>query len=216
VPEVKPAAESRRARSARLTRRRILDAAHALFIEQGYAATTIQQIAERADVAWQTVYSVFGNKPAILSAVFDVTVVGDDEPVPMLRRPFIRAIDAEPDPGAKMRILARHLRETGERTAGIMTVIESAAGTDAEIAALWRTVQDQRRYGMGVAATTFHQAGILRPGLGAERAADLLWFFSGPWAFRELASRGWSPDDFESWIAETLASQLLPVSPQES
>ena len=217
MPEVKPAAETRRARSARLTRRRILDAAHALFVEQGYAATTIQQIAEKADVAWQTVYSVFGNKPAVLSAVFDVTVVGDDDPVPMMRRPFIRQIDEEPDPRAKMRIFARHLRATGERTSAILSVIESAAGTDPEIAQVWRTLQDQRRYGMGAAARTFAEAGILRAGLDVDQAADLLWFFSGPWAYRALvAGRDWSPDNFEVWVSETLVTQLLEVTPQQS
>jgi AcrR family transcriptional regulator len=211
VPEVKPAA-GRRARSVRLTRRRILDAAHALFIEQGYAATTVQQIAGRADVAWQTVYSVFGNKPAILSAVWDVTVAGDDEPVPLMERPFVQAIADEPDPRAKMRIFARHLRVTGERTAGILSVIESAAGTDAEIAQVWQTLQDQRRYGMGAAAGDFQRSGILRPGLGVDRAADVLWFLTGPWAFRQfVGGRGWDPDAYEQWMAETLVSQLLPT-----
>ena len=212
MPEVKPAAESRRARSTRLTRRRILDAAHALFTEQGYAATTVQQIAERADVAWQTVYSVFGNKPAILSAAWDVTVAGDDEPVPVMERPFVQAIAEEPDPRAKMRIFARHLRVTGERTAGILSVIESAAGTDAEIAQVWQTLQDQRRFGMAAAAADFQRFGILRPDLGVDRAADILWFLTGPWAFRQFVGvRGWDPDAFEQWMAETLASQLLPT-----
>jgi TetR/AcrR family transcriptional regulator, regulator of autoinduction and epiphytic fitness len=211
VPEVKPPVESRRTRSARATRRRILDAAHALFVEQGYATTTVQQIAERADVAWQTVYAVFGNKPAILSAVFDVTVAGDDEPVPILDRPFVQQIDEEPDPHAKLAVFARHLRTTGERTAAIMSVIEAAGATDPEIAQLWRTLQDQRRSGLGRAAARFHEDGILRPGLSVDRAADVLWFFSGPWAFRELVTgRGWSPDDFETWAAATLAAQLLP------
>ena len=59
----------------------------------------------------------------------------------------------EPDPRAKMRIFARHLRATGERTSAILSVIESAAGTDPEIAQVWRTLQDQRRYGMGAART---------------------------------------------------------------
>jgi AcrR family transcriptional regulator len=214
VPEVKPPIEppleSRRARSARNTRRKILDAAHALFVEQGYTATTVQQIAARADVAWQTVYSVFGNKPAILSAVFDVTAVGDDEPVPMMQRPFVQEIEDEPDPRTKMRIFARHIRGVLERTAGILTVIESAAGTDAEIAALWRTLQDQRRYGMGVAAGRFQQGGILRPGLSVEKAADLLWFYGGPWTYRQLTARGWTSDEFEAWTADTLIAQLLP------
>ena len=88
----RPAPEGRRQKRARQTRRSILAAAHELFVRQGYARTTIQQIADQADVAWQTVYAVFGGKPAILSAVFDVAVAGDDEPVPVPERPFVRAI----------------------------------------------------------------------------------------------------------------------------
>src|SRR6478752_658798 len=139
-----PAPEGRRQKRARQTRRNILAAAHELFVRQGYARTTIQQIADQADVAWQTVYSVFGNKPAILSAVFDVAVAGDDEPVPVPARPFVQAIKDADDPGEKMRIFARHLRESGIRTAGVLSVIESAATTDPEIAGLWRKLQDQR------------------------------------------------------------------------
>jgi len=93
VPEVKvAAAEGRRQKKARQTRRRILAAAAELFTRHGYTVTTIQQIAEQADVAWQTVYSVFGTKAAVLSAVFDVAVAGDDEPIPVAERPFVQAI----------------------------------------------------------------------------------------------------------------------------
>jgi len=92
------AAEGRRQKKARQTRRRILAAAAELFTRQGYAATTIQQVAEQADVAWQTVYSVFGTKAAILSAVFDVAVAGDDEPAPVAERPFVQAIKDAADP----------------------------------------------------------------------------------------------------------------------
>ena len=92
----------RRQRQARETRRRIRAAACELFVRQGYATTTMQQIAAGADVAWQTVYSVFGNKAAILSEIFDVTVAGDDEPVEMKDRPFVREIAAAP--GARVRL----------------------------------------------------------------------------------------------------------------
>ncbi len=202
----------RRQERSRRTRQRILAAAQELFEQHGYATTTIQQIAARADVAWQTVYAVFRTKPAILSAVFDVAVAGDDEPVPVPERPFVAAIAAEPDPRGKARIFARHLREAGGRIAGVLSVIESAAATDPEIAALWRTLQDQRLTGMRMAARGFAAQGVLRPGLSEERAADLLWWFTGPWAYRALVTgRGWSPDDYEQWLAETLYTQVMAV-----
>src|SRR5271169_4687674 len=138
VTDVKASApQGRRQKQARQTRRRILAAAHELFTRQGYGATTIQQIADQADVAWQTVYSVFGTKAAVLSAVFDVAVAGDDEPVPVAERSFVQAIKEAADPRDKAGIFARHLRESAARTAGVLSVIDSAASTDPEIAVLW-------------------------------------------------------------------------------
>jgi hypothetical protein len=161
-------------------------------------------------VAWQTVYAVFGGKPAILSAVFDVAVAGDDEPVPVPERPFVQAIAEAGDPLAKARIFARHLREAGERIAGVLSVIESAAATDPEIADLWRELQDQRLRGMTMAARDFREQGALRPGLSVGRAADILWLYAGPWAYRSFVTdRGWSLDEYEAWIGDTLYTQLM-------
>jgi TetR/AcrR family transcriptional regulator of autoinduction and epiphytic fitness len=205
-----PASGGRRQQRSRETRRRIVASAHTLFVVQGYASTTIQQIAERGDVAWQTVYSVFGTKAAILSAVFDIAVAGDDEPVAVLHRPFVQAIAEAPRAADKTRILARHLRGTAERTASVISVIESAATTDPEIAQLWTTLQDQRSRGMGIAAASFAEQGMLRSELDARHAADILWFYTGPWAYRAFVTdRGWTLDEYEGWLAETLRTQLM-------
>jgi TetR/AcrR family transcriptional regulator, regulator of autoinduction and epiphytic fitness len=205
-----PAPEGRRQKRARQTRRSILAAADELFVRQGYARTTIREIADHADVAWQTVYAVFGGKPAILSAVFDVAAAGDDEPVPVPERPFVQAISDADDPREKARIFARHLRDTGARIAPVLTVIESAATTDPEISGLWRQLQDQLLRGMTMAANGFQQQGALRPGLSVARAADILWFYAGPWAYRCLVTgRGWTLDEYEAWIGDTLYTQLM-------
>ncbi len=210
MTEVKAAVEGRRQRKARQTRRHILDAAAELFTRQGYTSTTIQQVAEQADVAWQTVYSVFGTKAAILSAVFDVAVAGDDEPIPVAERPFVQAIRDAADPRDKAGIFARHLRESAARTAGVLSVIESAATTDPEIAALWRTLRNQGLRGMTLAAKGFQEQGVLRPGLTVARAADLLWLYVGPWAYRVLVTeRGWTLDEYEAWLGDTLCTQVM-------
>jgi TetR/AcrR family transcriptional regulator, regulator of autoinduction and epiphytic fitness len=219
VADVKPpaagiAATGRRARRALETRRRIRAAARELFIAQGYGTTTIRQIADRADVAWQTVYSVFGTKAAILSEVFDVTVAGDDEPIPMAERPFVRQITAARHPRDKARILAAHFRETTARSADIQSVIESAAATDADMAALWDTLMDQLFRGMTMAVTALRQQNALRTDLNLKQAADRLWWYAGPWAYRGLVTtRGWSLDEFENWLAETLYTQLMVPPP---
>lgn len=211
--EVPAKVEGRRQRAARETRRKIVAAAHDLFVEQGFAATTIQQIAERADVAWQTVYSVFGNKVAILSAVFDVAVAGDDEPVRVMDRPFAQAIRDTVDPVEKTRLHARHMRETYARIAGIVGVIEAGAGIDPGIGSLWHKLQEQRRYGMGLAAADILKAARAtgrQIRISDEQAGDILWFLTGPWAYRAfVVDRGWNLDAYEDWIAQTTATQLF-------
>jgi AcrR family transcriptional regulator len=211
VTEVKAAAaEGRRQKKARQTRRRILTAAAELFTRQGYTATTIQQIAELADVAWQTVYSVFGTKAAILSAAFDVAVAGDDEPIRVAERPFVQAIRDAADPREKADIFAHHLRESAARTAGVVSVIESAATTDPEIAELWRKLRDQGLRGMTLAARGFQEQGVLRSRLTVARAADILWLYLGPWSYRVLVTqRGWTLDEYEAWLADTLYTQVM-------
>ncbi|MBM0204160.1 TetR family transcriptional regulator [Micromonospora sp. STR1s_5] len=65
---------SRRQESAEQTRQLILDAAQDLFITQGYAATTVNDIAARARVAVATVYTSVGGKPTLLRALIEAGV----------------------------------------------------------------------------------------------------------------------------------------------
>jgi AcrR family transcriptional regulator len=204
----------RRQRKALETRRRIRDAAHRLFVERGYAATTIQQIAVEADVAVQTVYAVFGNKAAILSEVFDVAVSGDDESVPVAQRPFVHEVAATPDAKRKARVLAAHFREATARSAPVQHVIEIAGTTDADMAELWNKLLGQLLTGMTMAAEALKAQGAIRPDLTVEQAADRLWWYAGPWAYHGLVTtRGWSLDEYEAWLAESLYSQVMTPRP---
>ena len=85
-PSVKPRRRydsSQGQEQARQTRWVVLQAARQLFLEDGFAATTMPAIAATAGVSVQTVYKTFGNKPRLAKAVFDVAIAGDDEPVPV-------------------------------------------------------------------------------------------------------------------------------------
>src|SRR5690242_15455181 len=103
-------AGTRRAAQARATRRRIVDGATELFVERGYAATTLDQIAKDAGVAVQTVYFHFRNKATVLKQILDVAAVGDDEPVPLLDRPWARRVRDEPDARRALAIWMRNTR----------------------------------------------------------------------------------------------------------
>jgi AcrR family transcriptional regulator len=135
-----------RQEQARQTRRAILDAAAALFVEPGYAATPLTAVAAEAGVAIQTVYKVFGSKQALLSALVDVTVAGDDEPVALSDRQFVAEIRALSDARAKLDRYARHLVDTHARQAQVMLALAAAATADSEAArALPALVRRHRR-----------------------------------------------------------------------
>src|SRR3954451_19259174 len=87
-----------RAERARATRRRIIDAAASQFVAHGYGATLLDQVAEQAGVAVQTVYFHFGNKRTLLKEARDLAAVGDDDPVPLMERPWVEEIQEETDP----------------------------------------------------------------------------------------------------------------------
>src|SRR3954464_10439847 len=115
---------------ARATRRRITDAATELFLATGYGTTTLEQIAERAGVAVQTVYFHFGNKRTVLKEAVDVAAVGDDEPVALLDRDWTAEAAAERDPRRVLALWVGAGREIFDRIGPIMAVVRDAAATD--------------------------------------------------------------------------------------
>jgi len=199
-----------RQEQARQTRRAILDAATALFVEPGYAATPLTAIAAEAGVAVQTVYKIFGSKQALLSALVDVTVAGDDEPIALPDRSFVADIRALTDVRAKLDRFARHLVETHVRQAQVMLALAAAATADPEAAAIWRKNVDDRRNGMTMFAADLASTGRLRPDHTVDTATDVLWLAMDvrnyDWLVRQ---RGWPVEQYRRWYVDTVAAALL-------
>jgi len=200
----------RRRQQALATRRAVLDAARELFIQGGYVATTIDAIAARAGVSPETVYATFKNKRALLSALLDVAIAGDDAPVPILERSWVQQLRDQADPQRRLQILARNGRLILERTAPIYEVLRGAAAADPEIASLWEHAKAQRLAGQRELLRILTEHAPLRAGLPASTATDILFAVGSPETYRLLvADRGWSADRFERWYADTLARLLL-------
>ena len=210
---VKPTAAPefpRRRERARATRGRVLDAARDLFIERGYVATTIDAIAERADVSVETIYATFGNKRAVLAEVVNVSIAGGQGAAPILAQPWVEDLRREPDPRRRVAILARNGRRILERRAAIDEVVRGAAAADPEVAALWAKGIAQRFAGQRALLALVVGSGSLRPGLDLAAAADILYAVGSPETYRHLVvDRGWSGLRFERWYAETLERLLL-------
>jgi AcrR family transcriptional regulator len=187
----------------------VLDAARELFLDQGYASTTIGEVASQAGVSVETVYKAFGNKPGLAKAVFDVAVVGDDEPVPMFERPEVKAVEAEPDVSSKIRMFLAHYPERRGRTAPIELVIRDAAATDPAAAAVRDDLTAELVRGMTMFATDLVDTGGVRRGLKVADVADILFAYISVELYEVLViNRGWAIDRYARFITDALIAAL--------
>ncbi len=201
----------RRQEQARENRLAVLAAARRMFLEQGYAATTVGAIAAEAGVSVETVYKAFGNKPGLVKAVVDVAIVGDDEPVPMLQRERVRRIQAEPDPRRKLAMYGEHLAESAPRRVPVELLVRAAAASDPGAAGVWEKLEEERLVGMALFARHLEEGGHLRPGVSADEARDVLWTYNSAELYDLLVlRRRWSPPRYGGWVADALTAALLP------
>jgi AcrR family transcriptional regulator len=195
---------------ARRTRRAIVTAAHDLFLAQGYAATTIDGIAQAAHVSRRTVFNSAGGKAALLKLALDWAIVGDDEPVAMADRPVVKAIQAESDPRKGLALWAANVTEVAARIGPLTEVLAAAADVDPAAAEMLAESTRNRMFG----ATAFVRYLASRDGLAAgvteQRAADLCWALMDGHLYRLLVDeRGWTHADFTQWLSGSLAAALL-------
>lgn len=197
---------------ARQTRRRVVDAARELFVEQGYGATTLQAVADRGQVAVQTIYFTFGNKRSLLKEVVDTTIAGDDEPVATMDRPWFREAVAAPTARTQLR---RHVRGTKQvigRVAPVMEVFRAAAAIEPDIADMWED-PDPRFTVQSAAAKALVGKPDTRPGISARQAADVLYGLLSPELYLVFVrQRGWTPEKWERWVYDALCAQLCTDS----
>jgi AcrR family transcriptional regulator len=192
------------------TRRRILDAAHGLFLERGYGATTIDAIAEAAGVSVPTVYVRFENKRFLLQALLDRTIAGDDDPVPMLERAWMQDTLAQPDATELLHRIVHESRQIHERTVGLVIAVRAAAGTEPDLQGLWDTLREQRHAVCEAIARSLRRRGR-DAGLTFRRATDVLYAALSPDAYQLLVvERGWTPREWEQWTTTLLVDQLAP------
>ena len=202
---------SRRQAQARQTRLQIAEAARSLFLERGYAGTTIEAIGEAAGVAAETIYATFKNKRNILSFLFDILVGGDDEAIRLVDRPNPQAVFKETDQQRQLSMFARDITSILHRAAPIFEILRIAAKTEPEIAALVQHLLKERMDNMSLVAKHVTANGPLREGLDRSRAAELIWSMTSPELYLLFRrDRQWSDDQYTEWLTETLTRLLLP------
>jgi AcrR family transcriptional regulator len=203
-----------RAEQARQTRKRIIDAATQLFVQQGYAATTMRGIAAAAGVSVPMVEVLFGTKPQLLHLVIDVAIAGDDEPVPVLSRPWASEAESAPDLVAFISAVAEVISDAQVRSAGVLLAAYEAARSDPDIQVLIADRESQRQGTAGWIVDGVRARSLLRSGLDRASAIDMVWMLMDPVVFSRLTRhRGWSADRYASWFADSVIRLLTAHHP---
>lgn len=200
----------RRAQAAAQTRSRIREAASALFVEHGYVATTIRDVARAAGVGERTVYAAFPSKADLFRHVLDVATVGDEDPVAVAARPEIRDAFRQADPRTAISETIGYTVALFERAGDLIMVTVQAADADADMRAAAGAGSDATRQLWRTLTGTLHDAGALRPGLTAQTAADLLYALASPHTHQLLRRHcGWTTEQYRTWLTDAVTQQLL-------
>ncbi|RZS44947.1 TetR family transcriptional regulator [Herbihabitans rhizosphaerae] len=200
MPEDLPGIVRLRDRREAMTLRTILTAARGLFTERGYARTPIRLIAQQAGVSPQTIYAHFGSKAGVLTGLVDL--LDDEAGLPDL----IRTVDDLDDPRELLGLLARAARQIGERCGDIVAILRSGAAVEPDIAATQAEGWRRNRLAVEMVIRRIRDTGTpVDP-----RAGDVVAALMRPGVHNSLViEAGWSHDEYESWLAETLAGTVL-------
>ena len=200
---------SRRRADAEARQRRIVVAATDLFLEQGFGATSIDQIADAADVSAPTVYAIFGSKAGVLARAIDVAVAGDYDDTPVIDRALTFVDKFGNQPLQQSAAVAHFIRTANERVAPLDRVMEQAASTDPAIQEMRTGLMAAIRADCTKAVEQSWRT-ALRPGMPESEAADVMAMMLSPFVFSMLtADLGWSPERYQRWIADALPKLLF-------
>jgi AcrR family transcriptional regulator len=204
----RPYSSALRREQAARTRSQIIDAAAELFISEGYARTTIKAIAERAGVAADTVYAVFGSKVRVLTAVIDSRLAPPGL-ANVMDRPQARRVQHEGDQRHQLHLFAQDIAVLSTYVRPIYEVLRTASAVEPEAGDVFTEMEQHRLANMRRVAVSLAQHGALR--VDTERAAQVIWVLASPDVARMCCDiQGWSQAEHAAWLEEMLAAALLP------
>lgn len=155
-------------------------------------------------------YELVGRKPMLLREVIEQAISGTDRAVAAEDRAYVQAMRAEPDPVRKLALYADAMRAIHGRMAPLAIALRDASTTEPEALEVWQQISDRRAENMRRLALELREAGGLRDDLSIDVAGDILWATNSPELYVLLVDeRGWRPEQYQTWLADTWARILL-------
>jgi AcrR family transcriptional regulator len=191
------------------TRRRILDAASELFLERGYARTTMKDIADLAGVARDTVHAAFGSKARVLTALIDLRLVPDGSVASARERPDALAVRDELDQRKQIELFASFIAGVSTQLRPVFEILRTASAVEPEMAQVFEEMDRFRMKNMQTYAKWIAARGPLR--ISTRRAGEIIWTLASPDVGRMLCDElGWTQTQHARWLSDALARTLLP------
>jgi AcrR family transcriptional regulator len=191
------------------TRTGILRAARDLMGSQGYAATTVAQIARRARVSVDTVYNSVGRKPELALAALDLLLADADEPLPAQQRDYVAAIRAAEGAAAKLEIYAAAVARLAPKIAPLVQALVRAGEDDPACGAAATRLEERRAANMRLLAADLRSTGELRGDLDDDTVADLIWSTNAVEYYLLLERRGWGAERYGVFLADLWKRTLI-------
>lgn len=190
-----------RAEQSRQTREAVLQAATRLFVEDGWAATTMARVAARAGVARQTVYLLFDGKLSLLDAAIDDALRGTTGSRVSDQADYLAI--GQGSRADRVHTAAAWLDDAHARSARIQRVLDEAAVTDPAAAVLLAEREQNRWQQVRHAATLV---------LGEDPepvVVDAVWLLASrtQW-LRLVLERGWPRERWREWFAAQVDAAL--------
>ncbi len=198
-----------RERQAERTRRAVLRSARALFLRKGYADTTVAEVARRAKVSVDTLYTSVGRKPQLLLAVHDMELGGSDEPVPAEQRKYVAAVRAAKGARAKLATYAEALERAFPTTVPLAEALRVAAITDEDCRRVWESLNERRARNMLLLTRDLRDTGELRDDLSDEDVAHLIWTTNSPEFYLLVISGGRTAEQYATTVLDLWTRTLL-------
>jgi AcrR family transcriptional regulator len=199
---------SSRLAAARRNRDAIVDVAEEKFLEQGYPATTIAEIAAGAGVSAETIYKSFGGKPGLVHGIYKRRLAGTGRVAAYDRSDELRL--HESDPESLMQKWGALTAEVASALTPILLLVRAAAATDENMAALQAESNEERLERMRHNARFLESRGFLRADVSFQEAVDVMWLHSSPELYDLLVlQRGWTAERFGRYVADSMASALV-------
>lgn len=204
-----PYDNSQRQETARTTRAHIVEAAKESFLRRGFGGTTIRQVAADAGVSQETIYKTFGGKAALLKSVYDVSLVGDQDGIPLAGRPEAIAVRDAQSPAAAAMAYAQLAQLISSRIDPLLRVLLGAHDTDKALAEFARTTEKERRVGSSFYVRRWKDNGWLRDDITVNHAVDAVWALNSPQPRWLLLDHGWSDKQYTRWLADLIRAAIF-------